>query len=247
MLAALEALERRGVLYHKAVPALVEVAEEQWLEDGVEQVQGRECWSRRIRVAWAEFHREAPLFQEGLEGFRARLGDLPSAGRGVRVRLGYAFPGGEAQPAVLTCLQSDGQRWEIQLAFPAEVVLGEPPARRKNAHCLLVADLAEALYDVLGAPYGALRFDAGVLPDQLPRFGWSFLAAALVEVAGRAQVEAFSRRCFKSWELADGGWFLAPAPLLERDEALEQERERLLAPARHLTLETMGGHGWKMH
>lgn len=246
LLELLEALERRGVRYHKAVPAAVEVARERFLEDRADPVGGG-SWTRRIRLDWQPFHQEPQLAQDGLEGFRGCVEDLPGALRGLRIRLGYAFPGQEAAPVQLTCLYLDGPRWEVQLAFPAAPCLDPTHPKKGRAMALLAADVAEAVYDVLAPPYGALRFDAGVLQDQLPDSGWLFLCPALVERAGRGMVEAFSKRCAKSWELGDTGWFLAPTFLEEVDEVLEEERRRLLAFARHLTLEGMRGAGWQAH
>jgi hypothetical protein len=236
-----EALERRGVEYHKAIPARIEVAQEEAFEDHFEEAS----WERRICFQWQEFHVEPLLSQDGLEGFRRKVGDLPRGVRGLKIRLGYALPGEEAGPVELAIFFLAGARWEVQLGFPAEPFMNPKKPSLGRAAALLVADLGEAMYDVLSPPYGALRFDAGVISGQLPESGWSYFCGDLVEQVGRDRVEGLARRCAKSWELADGGWFLAPSFLDSVDEILEEERRRLFAAIRHLTLEDMRGSGWK--
>lgn len=245
ILRCLEALERRRVEYHKAVPAAVEVAHERLVEDRADPVGQQGFWRRTIELAWQDFHREPDLSTEGLDGLRRRLPDLPPGLRGLRLRLGYAFPARDPEPVELAFHLLDGGRYEVQLATRAEPVLAREDPKRSRAEALMVADLAEALYDVLDPPYGALRLDAGVLQDQLPSSGWGFYCGALVEHAGQGATASFAARCYKSWELSDGGWFLAPAPLDAPARELDEARAALFAPCRHLTLERMRGSSWK--
>jgi len=245
MLRCLEALERRKAEYHKAIPARVEVARERHIEDRSSWVGEGGAWRRTIEVTWEDFHREPELATHGLDGLRPRMSDLPAGLRGLRVRLGYAFPKQDARPLELAFHLLDGARWEVQLAAPAELVLDRAQLKLSRAVALLFGDLAEGLYDVLEPAYGALRLDAGVLQDQLPASGWGFYAGALVERVGRGPVEALAQRCYKSWELADGGWLLAPAPLDSPDRELEAARAGVFAACRHLPLEAMRGGTWK--
>lgn len=244
LLRVLEALERRKVLFHKAVPGLTEVARTRLVEDREDPIPGG-FTTRQVQVAWAEWRSEPQLSQDGLEGLRGALPDLPPGLRGIRVRLGYAFPKRDPEPLVLTAMILDGGRWEVRLSADGARALDAAEKKLARANALLFADLAEAMYDVLEPAYGAVRLDAGVLPDQLPDAGWGFYAGPLVERAGRGAVEAYAQGCHKSWELADGGWFLAPAPLDEPDGDLAAARDALFGPCRHLALEAMREPVWK--
>ncbi len=245
LLRLLEALENRGALFHKAVPGVVEVARERRIED-VQSVLGEGGFSvRTIQLRWEPFLTPPMLATEGLDLLRDEFKSFPQGLRGFRVRLGYAFPKREAEPLDLIVHMLDGQRYEVRLAIPASLVLDLKKKPLSRANALLLADLAEALYDVLDPAYGAIRLEPGVLPDQLPHMGWGFYCSQLVETAGRAAVEKFAASCYKSWELPDGGWFLAPKPLDELDTDQEAERQSLFAPCRHWNLEGMRGSIWK--
>lgn len=244
LLQVMEALERRRAEYHKKIPAVVEAAHEVDVLDAFPPLGEGGVSRRTVQLAWAEVHREPTLSTDGLDGFRSFLASLPPGLRGLRTVLSYPFPGGDPEPLEVRFLIGDAGRFEVQLAAPALRVLDAAEPKRARAAALMFADLAEGVYDALGCPYGGLRLDGGVLPDHLPGGGWTYHGGALVERAGRGAVEAFAQRCFKSWELADGGWFLAPAPLDAPDAALDAARGELFAACRHLPLERMGGRGW---
>lgn len=239
LLRVLEALELRKALYHKKIPALVEVAREQEVLDHGGWVGAGDVTRREVLLRWEELHREPPLSTEGLAGLREFLREFPAGARGLRVALGYAFPGREPERLELAAFPLDGGRYEVRLAADAARVLDPADPRKARANALMLADLAEAIYDVLAPPYGALRVDGGVLPDQVPTRGWGYYSAALIERAGRAAVEELAGRCYKSWELADGGWFLAPAAMDDPQDALVAARAGLFGPLRHLPLERM--------
>lgn len=244
LLRVLEALEKRKVEFHRAIPGRTEVARVRMVEDQEDPMPGGFS-TRRIQVEWTEFRTEPPLSQEGLDGLRKALPDLPSGLRGIRVKLGYAFPQRDPEPLLLTAFILGGGRWEVRLGADGARVLDATNKKLARANGLLYADLAEAMYDVLEPAYGAIRLDAGVLPDQLPSGQWGFFGGALVERAGRGSVEAYAAGCHKSWELADGGWFLAPRPLDEPDAEQAAARDALFAPCRHLSLEAMRESAWK--
>jgi hypothetical protein len=244
LLRVLEALEKRKVLFHKAIPGRTEVALARLLEDTEDPMPGG-FTTRRIQLEWREFRVEPQLSQDGLGGLREALPDLPTGLRGIRVQVGYTFPKRDPEALLLTARVLDGGRWEVRLGADGERVLDATNKKLSRANALLLADLAEAMYDVLEPAYGAVRLDAGVLPDQLPTGGWGFYSGQLVERAGRGAVEAYAAGCHKSWELADGGWFLAPRPLDEPDGELAQARDALFAPCRHLALEAMREPAWK--
>lgn len=244
LLRVLEALERRKVLFHKAIPGRTEVAHIRLVDDVEDPMPGGFS-TRRIQLEWREFRTEPALSQEGLDGLRKALPDLPQGLRGIRVGLGYTFPKRDPEPLLLTAEILDGGRWEVRLSADGQRVLDATNKKLARANALLFADLAEGMFDVLEPAYGAVRLDAGVLPDQLPTNHWGFYCGALVERAGRGAVEAYAQGCHKSWELADGGWFLAPTPLDEPDAELAQAREALFAPCRHLALEAMREPAWK--
>lgn len=241
ILAVLEALERRGAAYHRQLPAEAEVARDAVLEDRADPVGTPGATVRTIRMAWTPFHKEPELSTEGLAGLRARLPGLPDRWLGFRVRLAYAFRKDPHEPLELAFFQGSGEHYEVQASVGAGRFGPPAEARLARADALLLADLGEALWDVLAPAYGAIRPDAGVLPDEVPLTGWGYYGPVLVERAGRQGVEAFAARCLKAWELADKGWFLAPGPLGGTDPELEAWRESLFRPIRHLTLAGMRG------
>ncbi len=245
ILRALEALEARGARYHKRIPAVSEVSLERETT-----VRGGPVGSGGFtevvhRHSWASFLVEPELSTEGLDGLRTRIGSLPPRIRGFRTRLGYAFPAREAEALEVTVLVHDETRWELQLGVDAGTVLDLEDRKASRARSLLLADLGEALYDVTGAPHGLVAVGLGLPSHGVGEGGWRYLGSTLVEKLGRSRIEAVSRSCFKSWELADGGWMLAPSPLDDPDRAAEEGIREALGPLRHVGAGEMGQRPWR--
>lgn len=239
---ALEALEKRKLEYHRAVPTRVDSLVEdevQLVVDDLEEEALEESYfvTRSLRQRWEVAHLERPLFDEGLAGFRAKFPELPPGFLGFRIRLGYRFPGLDPEPLWASFESLAGGRFRVGLEASGERAQDPRGKAHSKAATLLFADLAEALYDQFEPVHGEI-FRGGPVPsDRVPCRGWGFYGPELVAAAGPTQVEAFAKSCFKSWELADGGWFLAPRPLVETEVAGNPELRQLFARARHWPLE----------